>query len=708
MPAALVAARAAAQTILWESLRLNALQGAVPHVLLVVDQVPCTLQKVLLEGYLCELNKFNTDTSPEEGMGAVDSTGSICVSLDLAARTPCFSCGFVEGWRVTYGVLPFTAGCFLDSVRSLQAFLRQCGEQSAVAANSNEGEGDGRAGLTMRRWSEDEFARTFESLATLLGPRAVGNSSICNDGCNSDCSGSADASWKSVLLNALRTGPQRELLGCILVQRNAFQLELEKYRLRLDLFNMGLRVAEHNHLEVMSATADALIRECSGIVGSGDDKITGNLVEECLKDNEIVHYMRSCSFKPGVAESIGRAIANSIDMWSWSRKYDNDSSNGPHSAVPPASFAAALTDKGLWSLYGDGVLSWKDGGTKSGVGASQLVSNDASVSTGDYCGRTPPVAGKITGPGAPLRIFCHSGDVLCYEGGMEDCLLNTGYYPAAHAPERNCVSAHRRRFPTEEEEVNGDEGVEKEAVACEKRGRLKKKEYLALLKATEKKRVERGTTRSCDDGEAVRASGSDADRGGNVTGACVGSSIGGTFPVGEVISESFDLSKLNGSCTIFAYPSLSKTVTLSLPKPAVLTIRNGIVTDISADAPEELIELIELVRQTEGSCYVRELGIGLSPFLGRDRVVSDVTAFERQFGVHLSLGQRHPLFVKQAAKRNDDDSVAVQVDGPVLKRKAGKYHIDVFLDASRLEMGDFSLDFTKGLVGFPTASPITA
>nr|CCC93573.1 unnamed protein product [Trypanosoma congolense IL3000] len=229
----------------------------------------------------------------------------------------------------------------------------------------------------------------------------------------------------------------------------------------------------------------------------------------------------------------------------------------------------------------------------------------------------------------------------------------------------------------------------------EHQGRLKKKEYLALQKLKlMKDTTKRGSYPSGEE-DVGRGCGFNAASG---VGACVGCSIGGTFPVGEVISESFDLSKLSGTCDIFAYPSLSKAVTMSQPKPATLTIKNGIVTDISADAPKELMELIELVRQAEGDCCVRELGIGLSPYLGRDRAVSDVTAFERQFGVHLSLGQRHPLFVKQTAKRNADGKVAVVVEGPVLKRRAGKYHIDVFVDAARLEMGNFVVDFTKGLV----------
>ncbi|ESL06568.1 hypothetical protein TRSC58_05756 [Trypanosoma rangeli SC58] len=662
MSAAVLAARACARTILWESLRLAAFRGAVPHVLFVVDRSPCALQKVLLEGYLQELDLVNGVSSGQGG-------GPLRVDLDPSALTPCYSAGLDRDWKVTYGVLPFCAASFLEEVRALQAFLRQCG--SSVAA------GDGIAG---GRWSQEQMKSAFESLAPLLSPYGAADVLTGKDTGDSE-------EWRNTLLCVLPAGPSRELLGCILIQRNAFQNELEKYRLRLDLFNMGLRVAEHNHLECMSRTADAL--------ASGKD---GGSRERCLEEDEIIYYMQSCSLQPHVAESMGRAIADSIDAWSWKRETVAADGGGgvPVDVVPPASFYESLSNAGLLSVYNAGVLQWE---------GSSSAANTRSASAGAAADGFA-AALKISGPGAPLRIICHDGGVLSFEGGLEDCLLNTGYYAAAHTEERNCVRRHRQRFPgcgAGEAAKEGGEGEEHMALPsgdgeAEKRGRLKKKEYLAMLKLTGK-RPAAGHASSPSDGndDGVR-------RGGHDCGACVGSSIGGTFPVGEVISESFDLSKLNGTCSVFAYPSLFKEVTMSEPQPVTMHIEKGIVTDIGPNAPAELVELIGLVRQAEGACYVRELGIGLSPHVGRNRVVSDVTAFERQFGVHISLGQRHPLFVKQPGKRNADGSMAVRVEGPVLKRKAGKYHIDVFLDAARLEMGAFSVDFTKGVCAPPSPS----
>ncbi|RNF17335.1 uncharacterized protein Tco025E_04952 [Trypanosoma conorhini] len=666
MSTAVLAARACARTILWQSLRLADFHGAVPHVLLVVDRSPCALQKVLLEGYLRELELVNG--APPDAAGG----GPLRVDLDPAAPTPCFSAGLDKDWRVTYGVLPFRAASFLEEVRALQAFLRQCGPP--VAAEEEAGGGG--------RWSEERRKSAFESLAPLLAPYAA--AAAASGEAAGDC-----GAWRGELLHALPAGPPRELLGCILIQRHAFQNELEKYRLRLDLFNMGLRVAEHNHLECMSRTADAL--------AGGKD---GGSRERCLEEEEIIHYMQSCSLQPQVAESVGRAIADSIDAWSWKRhSVAADGGEGVTvDVVPPASFSEALANADVLSVYNAGVLRWEGG---SGAESTRRSRAEADGSA---------AALKISGPGAPLRIVCHDGKVLSFEGGLEDCLLNTGYYAAAHTEERNCVRRHRQRFPVsaaaeptkEEGEGEGYTAPEPGASEAEKRGRLKKKEYLATLKLTGRKTAA-GRASSPSDGndEGVR-------RGGHDCGACVGSSIGGTFPVGEVISESFDLSKLNGTCSVFAYPSLFKEVTMSDPEPVAMRIEKGVVTDIGPNAPAELVELIGLVRQAEGACYVRELGIGLSPHVGRGRVVSDVSAFERQFGVHISLGQRHPLFVKQPGKRNADGSMAVRVEGPVLKRKAGKYHIDVFLDAARLEMGAFVVDFTKGVCAAPPSAAAAA
>merc|ERR1712000_349513 len=101
-----------------------------------------------------------------------------------------------------------------------------------------------------------------------------------------------------------------------------------------------------------------------------------------------------------------------------------------------------------------------------------------------------------------------------------------------------------------------------------------------------------------------------------------------------------------------------------------------------------------MVRDAEGEVVVRELGIGLNKALSPQKMLGDVTSFERQWGVHLSLGKRHPLFVKnhervkesaRAIYGNDVVDLDKELKAyDLLKRRHGKFHLDVFLDVSKI------------------------
>lgn len=619
MSLSLDAARKCASTLLFQSLRVDAFTGAVPHVMIVVDRQPCVLQKVLVEGYRQVLQELN-------GAAPKAVSGPLFIPLSPSdTPTPCGAAGLfgAAAARVSYSVIPFECETFLADMRRLRSFFRLCGTGAGSSPSA-------------------AFDEEFDSVRRYLLP-------FPQDG---DGGVAADR-----MASALREGPLREMLGFILVQRNAFQNEMGRYRLRLTLFDLGMRVAEHCHLECMSARADAL-------AAGGDEGAA-------LADDEVYSYARSCAFPPAVAECLGRAIADSIDQFAWQRE------TGEPSAAPPPSFGAALSSPAVWQLFAAGALVWRGGDAAA-----------ARPADPEALRRAP-----ITAAGAPLRILCEEeGQCLSFSGGMEDCLLNTGFYAASERAERNDVHQHRALFPCAAEPGPGRGPTPEPEGAGEGRtmGRMKKKEYLAHLRETGQRPNKKKPRLESDEDEAGTQ---------RACGAAINTSIGGTFPVGEVISESFDLSQLSGTCSVFAYPDLHKLVAMAKPRPFTMTIEAGVVTGVGADAPEEFADLLSLVRQAEGACYVRELGIGLNPYVGLAHVVSDVTAFERQWGVHLSLGQRHPLFVKQGAKCNADGTVVagVSVVGPVLKRKAGKFHIDVFVHATKLAIGDFELDFTKGV-----------
>ena len=68
---------------------------------------------------------------------------------------------------------------------------------------------------------------------------------------------------------------------------------------------------------------------------------------------------------------------------------------------------------------------------------------------------------------------------------------------------------------------------------------------------------------------------------------------------------------------------------------------------------------------------MREFCLGINPAMDKYRMINDVTAFERQTGLHLSLGAKHGLYPK-----------------PGLSRKKGRYHVDIFIDAEKIFVDD--------------------
>lgn len=156
--------------------------------------------------------------------------------------------------------------------------------------------------------------------------------------------------------------------------------------------------------------------------------------------------------------------------------------------------------------------------------------------------------------------------------------------------------------------------------------------------------------------------------------------IGGTFPIGEVFTEPKDLTKVNGEAMAFAFAGEDHLI--QLHEPFKLIITNGILT--APNAPADFQAILAKIRETEEP-IVREFGIGLNPAMGKHRLVSDITAFERQKGLHFSIGAKHTVYAK-----------------PGLHRKHGRYHVDVFIDVEHITVdgetiyknGAFTLNLT--------------
>lgn len=155
--------------------------------------------------------------------------------------------------------------------------------------------------------------------------------------------------------------------------------------------------------------------------------------------------------------------------------------------------------------------------------------------------------------------------------------------------------------------------------------------------------------------------------------------IGGTYPIGEVFTEAKELAQVNGEAMIFGYAGEDHLV--RIVEPFKVIIEKGKL--VAPDAPEEFQHILDLIRADE-EVHVREFGLGLNPAMGKHELVSDITAFERQRGMHMSLGAKHAIYAK-----------------PGLKRKTGRYHVDVFVDIENIEVdgkdiyrdGDFVVEY---------------
>lgn len=143
--------------------------------------------------------------------------------------------------------------------------------------------------------------------------------------------------------------------------------------------------------------------------------------------------------------------------------------------------------------------------------------------------------------------------------------------------------------------------------------------------------------------------------------------VGGTFPIGEVFTEAKTLENNNGELMIFGFANDDHYMQIHQPFKAM--VKNGVL-ELAEGAPQELVNILNEVRLQEPT-IIREVGFGLNRAMGKNRIVNDVTTFERQYGLHLSIGLKHSVYKK-----------------PGIAPKHTRYHIDVFVDVKRILLDD--------------------
>lgn len=140
--------------------------------------------------------------------------------------------------------------------------------------------------------------------------------------------------------------------------------------------------------------------------------------------------------------------------------------------------------------------------------------------------------------------------------------------------------------------------------------------------------------------------------------------VGGTFPIGEVFTESKILENLNGSFWVYAFAD--SNFEIIMPEVFQVNILNGLVESWSENAPKEFVEVIENIRKVERS-VVREIGFGLNRAMSKTLPLGDITAFERIVGVHLSLGEKHSVYKKAG-----------------ITTHKSRFHVDLFLQTQQV------------------------
>lgn len=142
--------------------------------------------------------------------------------------------------------------------------------------------------------------------------------------------------------------------------------------------------------------------------------------------------------------------------------------------------------------------------------------------------------------------------------------------------------------------------------------------------------------------------------------------VGGQFPIGEVFSEPRDFATLNGRVKLFVFGDTAFRVNVP-DHPITLGVERGQVVHVENSTPA-FDAVLEKIRAVE-DVWVRELGLGLNRAFSVHRRVADVGTYERMCGVHFSLGAKHSTYAK-----------------PNLRRKEGRFHVDVFAATQRVLM----------------------
>lgn len=142
----------------------------------------------------------------------------------------------------------------------------------------------------------------------------------------------------------------------------------------------------------------------------------------------------------------------------------------------------------------------------------------------------------------------------------------------------------------------------------------------------------------------------------------------GTFPIGEVFTESINLDEVSGRCLVESYPNEDFSVNHCMPFELIIEKWRVLP---SSDFPPAFAKLYNWIIEFEWEVMVRELGFWLNPAITTTTPLSDINFYERKIWVHLSLWKKHGIYGKKLPKT-----------------EIQRFHIDVFLALESVIIGE--------------------
>jgi aminopeptidase len=145
------------------------------------------------------------------------------------------------------------------------------------------------------------------------------------------------------------------------------------------------------------------------------------------------------------------------------------------------------------------------------------------------------------------------------------------------------------------------------------------------------------------------------------------------FPIGEVFSEPKNLKMVNGEVKIYAFANVEHQV-VYVEKPFSIHIKEGVIekVDEAEDAliTKQFAEIMDLIKSEnpEGKIGVREFGLGMNRGLSKHKRLTDISAFERVCGMHISMGMKHDVYRDKVGK----------------DRAQQRFHVDIFPDVEKI------------------------